>query len=150
MSGSEGLKVYSSELKTWTCCCVLGWYTLLSQHPSPLRIINGYCCQGNLMKCRGGGLPMDWHPIWGGGGVKPKPKNLLDQLDEKKITWANENSQWKQTNWLRSEKTWMIRPHLIGVLSLIGPESDVNYLDHSQSEVNKNQNNLGSPLTFNS
>ena len=26
-----------------------------------------------------------------GGGVKPKLKNLLDQLDEKKTTWDNEN-----------------------------------------------------------
>ena len=41
----------------------------------------------------GGGGDFQWTDIQSGegGGVKPKPKNLLDQLDEKKITWANEN-----------------------------------------------------------
>ena len=37
---------------------------------------------------RGGGGDFQWTDIQSGegGGVKPKPKNLLDQLDEKKIT----------------------------------------------------------------
>ena len=40
-----------------------------------------------------GGGDFQWTDIQSGEGgcVKPKPKNLLDQLDEKKITWANEN-----------------------------------------------------------
>ena len=38
---------------------------------SPPRIIYGYCCQGNLMKCWGGGGNLQWTdiPFGEGGGV---------------------------------------------------------------------------------
>lgn len=68
------LQVKRSWLETWLGQCVVFLNTF--SHSASLHSAN---CQGSLVRCWGGNLRIDLHPIWGGGeGEGGGDKTQLD------------------------------------------------------------------------
>ena len=80
--------------------------------------------------------PFDW-VLWNQIQI-----NYNGQSKERKIPLrANENSKYKQFNFLKRGKTRLTKSWLVWVLHLIGLESGTNFLEQSRSEVKKNPYN---------